>query len=55
MGENTGNKSNNHHVFDLSMDPSLPQTDSKCFDDDGRLKRTGERKLPLVSGERTFG
>ncbi|KAJ4700735.1 Amino acid permease [Melia azedarach] len=23
------------------MDPSLPQTDSKCFDDDGRLKRTG--------------
>lgn len=36
MAENTAAK-NQHQVFDVS----LPQDDSKCFDDDGRLKRTG--------------
>ena len=29
---------NQHQVFDVS----LPQSGSKCFDDDGRLKRTGK-------------
>lgn len=36
MAENTAAK-NQHQVFDVS----LPQGGSKCFDDDGRLKRTG--------------
>ncbi|XP_061971424.1 amino acid permease 4 [Populus nigra] len=48
MGENAASKNyhNNHHlhnhhqVFDVSVDV-LPQNGSKCFDDDGRLKRTG--------------
>ncbi|KAJ6908223.1 hypothetical protein NC651_018612 [Populus alba x Populus x berolinensis] len=48
MGENAASKNghNNHHlhshhqVFDISIDV-LPQNGSKCFDDDGRLKRTG--------------
>ncbi|XP_043711742.1 amino acid permease 3-like [Telopea speciosissima] len=43
MGENAATK--NHHqlnqqVSGLSID-GLPQGGSKCFDDDGRLKRTG--------------
>ncbi|XP_031251351.1 amino acid permease 3-like [Pistacia vera] len=42
MGENTGNKNHLHQnqVFDLSLDVHA-QGGSKCFDDDGRLKRTG--------------
>ncbi|KAJ6996454.1 amino acid permease 4-like isoform X2 [Populus alba x Populus x berolinensis] len=48
MGENAASKNyhNNHHlhshhqVFDVSVDVP-PQNSSKCFDDDGRLKRTG--------------
>ncbi|KAA8531146.1 hypothetical protein F0562_005940 [Nyssa sinensis] len=47
MGENAATKNHHHHhhhnhhqVFDISIDV-LPQTGSKCFDDDGRLKRTG--------------
>ncbi|KAF3447030.1 hypothetical protein FNV43_RR12210 [Rhamnella rubrinervis] len=42
MGDNTGAKNQlpHHHVFDVSAD-GLPQAGSKCFDDDGRLKRTG--------------
>ncbi|GAB4844139.1 Amino acid permease 3, variant 2 [Ancistrocladus abbreviatus] len=43
MGENT--KQQNHHshnqVFDLSLGVLPDQTDSKFFDDDGRIKRTG--------------
>ncbi|OMO51990.1 Amino acid transporter, transmembrane [Corchorus capsularis] len=37
MGENGAAK---NQIFDLSIDV-LPQGGSKCFDDDGRLKRTG--------------
>lgn len=40
MGENAGTKNHQHQVFDISID-MLPRSDSKCFDDDGRLKRTG--------------
>ncbi|KAF5745036.1 amino acid permease 4-like [Tripterygium wilfordii] len=43
MGDNAAAKNQHHHhnqVFDISIDV-LPQNDSKCFDDDGRLKRTG--------------
>ncbi|KAF8377064.1 hypothetical protein HHK36_030437 [Tetracentron sinense] len=41
MGENTLTKNHHHHHhLDLSID-ELPQSSSKCFDDDGRLKRTG--------------
>ncbi|KAE8666648.1 Amino acid permease 2 [Hibiscus syriacus] len=34
---------NNHQVFDLSIDvlPHVPHGSSKCYDDDGRLKRSG--------------
>ncbi|XP_047328369.1 amino acid permease 3-like [Impatiens glandulifera] len=39
MGEQTGNKNQNQHAFDLSI--NVPPQGSKCFDDDGRLKRTG--------------
>jgi len=53
MGENAASKNchNNHHlhnhhqVFDISIDV-LPQNGSKCFDDDGRLKRTGTLPHP---------
>jgi hypothetical protein len=53
MGENAASKNyhNNHHlhnhhqVFDVSVDV-LPQNGSKCFDDDGRLKRTGNLLNP---------
>ncbi|KAA8547037.1 hypothetical protein F0562_003466 [Nyssa sinensis] len=40
MGENAATKNHHHLVFDMSIDV-LPQAGSKCFDDDGRLKRTG--------------
>ncbi|XP_071721900.1 amino acid permease 3-like [Rutidosis leptorrhynchoides] len=36
MGDNK-----NRQVFDLSIDVGAQQVGSKCFDDDGRLKRTG--------------
>ncbi|KAL2928161.1 Amino acid permease 2 [Bienertia sinuspersici] len=39
MGD-TAAKISNHHVYDVSIDV-LGQNPSKCFDDDGRLKRTG--------------
>lgn len=39
-----------HQAFDVSVDV-LPQSGSKCFDDDGRLKRTGKFfSSPSVSG-----
>ncbi|KAB1200529.1 Amino acid permease 3 [Morella rubra] len=40
MGENTAKKNQvpHHQVFDIDVPP---QGGSKCFDDDGRLKRTG--------------
>ncbi|KAF5467927.1 hypothetical protein F2P56_012131 [Juglans regia] len=42
MGENIAakNQLSHHQVFDVSVDVH-PQGGSKCFDDDGRLKRTG--------------
>lgn len=44
MGEHAASKNHhqhhNHQVFNVSID-MLPQNGSKCFDDDGRLKRTG--------------
>ncbi|CAK9153106.1 unnamed protein product [Ilex paraguariensis] len=43
MGENTASMTRNHahrQVFDVSLNVP-PQGGSKCFDDDGRLKRTG--------------
>ncbi|KAJ0097761.1 hypothetical protein Patl1_28022 [Pistacia atlantica] len=45
MGENTATMNHHHHhfnhqVFDISIDVPT-QNGSKCFDDDGRLKRTG--------------
>lgn len=42
MGENAASKNQlpHHQVFDLSVDVAT-QAGSKCFDDDGRLKRTG--------------
>ncbi|KAK4490137.1 hypothetical protein RD792_000794 [Penstemon davidsonii] len=40
MSETTGLKQNNHQVFDVSIN-FPPQIGSKCYDDDGRLKRTG--------------
>ncbi|KAJ6419364.1 hypothetical protein OIU84_029469 [Salix udensis] len=44
MGENAASKNHHlhshHQVFDIAIDV-LPQNGSKCFDDDGRLKRTG--------------
>ncbi|XVF14784.1 hypothetical protein REPUB_Repub09cG0091400 [Reevesia pubescens] len=40
MGENAATK-NQHQVFDDSIDIHSPQNGSECFDDDGRLKRTG--------------
>ncbi|KAH7524549.1 hypothetical protein FEM48_Zijuj06G0131200 [Ziziphus jujuba var. spinosa] len=43
MGDNTSSKNNqlsHHQVFDVSLDV-LPQPGSECYDDDGRLKRTG--------------
>ncbi|CAI9786620.1 unnamed protein product [Fraxinus pennsylvanica] len=37
----SANESHNHHqIFDVSINVP-PQIGSKCFDDDGRLKRTG--------------
>ncbi|KAJ7965511.1 Amino acid permease [Quillaja saponaria] len=41
MAENSDNKTHfpNHQALDVSLDVS--QGGSKCFDDDGRLKRTG--------------
>lgn len=36
----TNNHPHHHQVFDVSMDV-VPQNASKCFDDDGRIKRTG--------------
>lgn len=42
MGENAATKNDQHHqVFDVSIDV-LAQNGSKCFDDDGRLKRSGK-------------
>lgn len=43
MGENAATKNHHHHhqVFDISIDVLPHQNTSKCFDDDGRLKRTG--------------
>lgn len=38
MGENTGSKIQNHQAFSLSL---YPPVHSECFDDDGRIKRTG--------------
>lgn len=39
-----------HQAFDVSVDV-LPQSGSKCFDDDGRVKRTGKFfSSPSVSG-----
>ncbi|KAJ4952756.1 hypothetical protein NE237_029588 [Protea cynaroides] len=38
MGENGTTKNNQQHHLSIEM---LPQGGSKCFDDDGRLKRTG--------------
>ncbi|XP_057502431.1 amino acid permease 3-like [Actinidia eriantha] len=42
MGETTATKNHHlsHQVFDLSLG-AAPPSGSKCFDDDGRLKRTG--------------
>ncbi|XP_057446806.1 amino acid permease 3 [Lotus japonicus] len=41
MNEKNGSKNNHHHqAFDVSLDMQQ-QGGSKCFDDDGRLKRTG--------------
>ncbi|GFS37618.1 amino acid permease 2 [Actinidia rufa] len=42
MGENAATKNHHlsHQVFDLSLG-AAPPSGSKCFDDDGRLKRTG--------------
>uniref|UniRef100_A0A5B7AM45 Putative amino acid permease 3 n=1 Tax=Davidia involucrata TaxID=16924 RepID=A0A5B7AM45_DAVIN len=43
MGGNTATKTQNHphhQAFDISI-PVPPQGGSKCYDDDGRLKRTG--------------
>ncbi|GFY85395.1 amino acid permease 3 [Actinidia rufa] len=40
MGENKNQGHLSHQVFDLSGD-AAPPAGSKCFDDDGRLKRTG--------------
>ncbi|KAK4481317.1 hypothetical protein RD792_012202 [Penstemon davidsonii] len=40
MSESTGAKQNHHNVFDVSVNLP-PQVGSKCYDDDGRLKRTG--------------
>ncbi|XP_057504596.1 amino acid permease 3-like [Actinidia eriantha] len=42
MGENIATKNHHlsHQVFDLSLDEAPPGS-FKCFDDDGRLKRTG--------------
>ncbi|XP_042515338.1 amino acid permease 3-like [Macadamia integrifolia] len=42
MGENAATKTlpqQHHQVFDITID--VPKGGSKCFDDDGRLKRTG--------------
>ena len=43
MGENGDGKNHfhNNQVFDLSIDV-LSQGGSECFDEDGRLKRTGK-------------
>ncbi|CAK9151311.1 unnamed protein product [Ilex paraguariensis] len=44
MGENTASKTQNHANHQVFFDVSLnvpPQGGSKCFDDDGRLKRNG--------------
>ncbi|KAF6170542.1 hypothetical protein GIB67_031950 [Kingdonia uniflora] len=42
MGENAATKNHHHHqVSDLSIEMPPQQGLSKCFDDDGRLKRTG--------------
>jgi hypothetical protein len=43
MGDNAAAKIPlpHHQVFDVSADVR-PHAGSKCFDDDGRLKRTGE-------------
>ncbi|KAI4336461.1 hypothetical protein L6164_014985 [Bauhinia variegata] len=41
MGENAATNTLRHHqAFDVSIDMNS-QTPSKCYDDDGRLKRTG--------------
>ncbi|KAL6525049.1 Amino acid permease 3 [Orobanche minor] len=40
MNEATGTR--HHQVFDVSVNvPPPPQSGSKCYDDDGKLKRTG--------------
>ncbi|RVW67469.1 Amino acid permease 2 [Vitis vinifera] len=42
MGENASKKNHHHHqVFDISIDVLPHQNTSKCFNGDGRLKRTG--------------
>ncbi|KZV23195.1 hypothetical protein F511_05034 [Dorcoceras hygrometricum] len=38
--ENTGSMQSHHQAFDVSINVA-PQVGSKCYDDDGRLKRTG--------------
>ncbi|KAI3460562.1 hypothetical protein Pfo_017225 [Paulownia fortunei] len=40
MSENTGSRQHHNQVFDVSINVPA-QGGSKCFDDDGRLKRTG--------------
>ncbi|XP_052203258.1 amino acid permease 3-like [Diospyros lotus] len=40
MGENSASKNQNQKQHNLSIDVPV-QTGSKCFDEDGRLKRTG--------------
>ncbi|KAG8378232.1 hypothetical protein BUALT_Bualt08G0116300 [Buddleja alternifolia] len=40
MSENTGSRQHNHQVFDVSLNVP-PQPGSKCYDDDGKLKRSG--------------
>ncbi|KAK9162360.1 hypothetical protein Syun_003262 [Stephania yunnanensis] len=40
MGDSTASKNHNSQAGGLSIDV-VPQSGSKCFDDDGRLKRTG--------------
>lgn len=41
MGDNKNQMLPHNQVFDVSVNMP-PQGGSKCFDDDGRLKRTGK-------------
>lgn len=41
MAKMGDNQLTHHQVFDVSVDVP-PEGGSKCFDDDGRLKRTGK-------------